>query len=427
MGLPHDPTGRDFASLGRAWRDSGRPAVTAGAFCAALCQAIPPVSSPPSLEDLSMWLAVHSRTTEDDPFRVLPLPEEPPFTPEVFEAYLAVDLEPFTDEDLLHWFRHGTPRLRDQGEDLARALLASKPPTLEMVLAELSRHDRLSGAVPFVARLVSALTLPPRRLIDRELPLGGYADVTTRGMPEQILPAQFALDDLEFLRRFAEHELLFYRREEPGSQTREELVVLLDQGVRTWGRVRLVLAAAVFALGQLAAAAPNAPDARHHHRRRQPVDPVQTPANHLAEQLAASDLTPHPSLALEQVLSDRCAHHRDVVVLTHPRNLAEPDVLASARTADQQTRLFAVAVNAQGEVGFHELRHGSPVAIGRFHLDLSTPEPAPRIQSDSRWALEGDGRAGRLPVPVRPGQQPRTLSLCLRSRGRLAADRRPVR
>ncbi len=65
--------------------------------------------------------------------------------------------------------------------------------------------------------------------------------MTTTGNPEQILPSQFALDDLEFLRRFAERELLYFRREEPHSRTREELVVLLDQGVRTWGIVRLVL------------------------------------------------------------------------------------------------------------------------------------------------------------------------------------------
>jgi hypothetical protein len=380
--------GHDFTALKRAWREAGRPAVTTGAFGAFLCKEVPPVSVPPSLEDLSTWLAVRSRGSEDDPFRVLPLPEEPPFTPEVFEAYLAVAVEGLGEEDLVHWFRHGQRPVKAQGEDLTQALLQHKPPTLEAVLAELSRHDRLSGAVPFVARLVSALTLPPRRLSDRELPLGGYADVTTRGAPEQILPAQFALDELEFLRRFAENELLFYRREEPGSRTREELVVLLDQGVRTWGRVRLVLAAAVFALGQLA------------RLRKIPlllagtgngghlVDPLTGPPADLSEWLSASDLSPHPSLALEQVLSERCVHHRDVVLLTHPRNLAELDVLTSARTVSPTMRLFAVAVDAHGAVGFHELRHGAPVAIGRFHLDLDQPVSAPRPEPGGPW--QGD-------------------------------------
>jgi hypothetical protein len=84
-----------------------------------------------------------------------------------------------------------------------------------------------------VEPLLAALTLPPRRPTSGA-PAGGYADVATRGHPEQILPSQFALDDLEFVRRHAENELLYFRREEPRQDVREELVVLLDQGVRTW-------------------------------------------------------------------------------------------------------------------------------------------------------------------------------------------------
>ena len=48
---------------------------------------------------------------------------------------------------------------------------------------------------------------------------------------------QFALEPMEFLRRLAEHEMLYFRREEPHERVSEDLVVLLDQGVRTWGPV----------------------------------------------------------------------------------------------------------------------------------------------------------------------------------------------
>ena len=104
------------------------------------------------------------------------------------------------------------------------------------------------GADLCAAQLVpSALALPTaayRMTGPQELPVGGYTDIVTRGQVEQLLPTQFALDELEFLRRFSENELLYFRREEPPAQNRQELVVLLDQGVRTWGDVRLVLAAA---------------------------------------------------------------------------------------------------------------------------------------------------------------------------------------
>src|SRR5262249_18918646 len=180
-------------------------------------------------------------------------------------------------------------------------------------LAARRARRRLAGARRSVARLAGALALPRRRLDHHELPLGGYADVTTKGHVDQLLPSQFALDEWDFFRRFAERELLYFRREEPHAPVRQQLVVLLDQGGRTWGggrrrggrhwgRVRLVLAAAVMALGRQAAArgvpflvATTAGDGHL-------LDPLKEAGDALGERLEASDLTPHPGPALERVL-----------------------------------------------------------------------------------------------------------------------------
>jgi hypothetical protein len=219
---------------------------------------------------------------------------------------------------------------------------------------------------------VGALSLPPRRLADHQLPMGGYADVGTRGQPEQILPAQFALDELEFLRRHTEHELLYYRREEPHTPTRDALVVLLDQGVRTWGRVRLALAACALALGEMARKRRLALTFATTGNGGRTVDPVAVEPAELAELLAASDLTAQPGAALEKVIEEQSGPG-DVVLLTQPHNLDEPDVQAAARRILPGTRLFAVAVDDSGAVVFNELRHGLPVPLGRFRLDLDLP------------------------------------------------------
>src|SRR5262249_26566097 len=158
----------------------------------------------------------------------------------------------YSHDEIDHWLRHGRGPVKEAAERLARELEAVKPRSLASVLANLTLRPRLAGAVPFVAQLVSALALPPRRWHERELPTRRYAAVTTPGQPEQLLPSHAALDALESLRRFAENELLYFRREEPHAHTQEELVLLLDQGVRTWGDVRLLLSAAVFAFGKLA-------------------------------------------------------------------------------------------------------------------------------------------------------------------------------
>ncbi len=248
---PGDP--QEVHRLYSAFCAAAKPYRNAGVFFA-VCIDVPAVADPPSGKEveqrivlglLGALLGSYGSNADDD--------EKLPLDAAAFEAKVLGTTAAFDNESLWHWFRHGRGPLTDEAATVADAV-RRRPRMLTDALDETARHRRLSGSAPFVEQLTGALALPPRRLARPELPLGGYADVTTRGGPEQILPSQFALDELEFIRRCAEQELLYYRREEPHDRTRENLVVLLDQGVRTWGDVRLVLAAAVFALGRLAGA-----------------------------------------------------------------------------------------------------------------------------------------------------------------------------
>ncbi len=373
-----------------AFREAGQFHRNAGAFFGALCAGLPPVPDPPSAWAVWQRVILQASMTTAGHLYVGP-GEEPPLAPATFEGTVLHALWGVPSDELVHWLRHGQGPPRD-GDKLAEAV-RERPPTLGGLLAELSRRERLAGAVPFVEQMVSALTLPPRRLDEHALPQGGYSDVCTRGNPEQVLPTQFALDELEFLRRHAEHELLYFRREEPHAPTREDLLVLLDQGARTWGAVRLALAAAAFALGQYAerrrlpfrVAATSAGGA--------PCDPLDMDRDALAALLEASDLSPHPGLALERALADEAPAGRDVVLLTHPRNLAEPDVAAAARRVRPGTRLFALAVDGHGDAQLCELRRGAPVPLTRFRVDLErrpAPKPEPRPVEWARPPWRGD-------------------------------------
>jgi hypothetical protein len=416
------------AELAQAFRESGQPLRNAGALCALLCRPMPSVPYALDVDLVCRRLGSPSLMAEfaqgqalgwygDVPDRV------PPWSGHLFESVVLRALEEIPPPALRHWLRHGRAPLDDAGGRLARSLPAARPRTLAHALAELTQHRRVAAAVPFVAQLSGALALPPRRLARHELPMGGYADVATRGHPEQLLPSQFVLEDLplpgeaaprpgalslEFLRRYAENELLYFRREEPHTRLREELVLLLDQGVRTWGDVRLVLTAAVLAFGKLAG------------RRGLPLwlagtssdghllDPVAADAEALARLVEASDLSGNPGLALEHVLEERAvagAAATDVVLLTHPRNLAEADVAAAARRVCPGLRLFAVAVDGRGDVLLAELKHGVPVKINQFHVDLSRPaEPPPaRHPPPEPAAAPWQGDVEPVPFPFRFG------------------------
>ncbi len=240
--------------------------------------------------------------------------------------------------------------------------------------------------------------MPPRRLDHSELPVGGYADVTTRGQPERLLPSQFAVDGLEFVRRFAEKELLYFRREEPFDSTREELVVLLDQGVRTWGGVRLALAGAVFALAQFAQRRKRAFLLATTGKDGKRIDPLEVQASELGDSLEASDLTAHPGVALEEVLTAESDRFRDIVILTHPRSLVQNEVLRNVRNHRNRDRVFAVSVDSTGKGCLSDLGGGQPISLTHFRVDLAAALNPPKSAAVSGYAPDAWG--GELePIP----------------------------
>ena len=200
-----------------------------------------------------------------------------------------------------------------------------------------------------------------------------------RVIPEQILPIQLALEGDEFLRRFAERELLYFYREEPRVPTTEEIIVLVDQGVRTWGEVRLALAGAAIAVGRQAERRGIAVKLAVTSDGTTVVDPARLEPRALAELLAASDLSAHPGEALDRLRALPSASRRDIILLTHPRNLLATEVVEAARSlADEAgARLFAISIDARGRLELADLRRGLPVVLARSRIDLVAPAPAP--------------------------------------------------
>ena len=409
-GLPTMGSGRELVeksdSLALEFQKAGRPFRNAGALCAWLCQDVPPVVHAPDPAEVCMRLSNGTLAAQLAIWRTATAPspadlsiEVPPLNALDFDMRFLNALKRLGAEEVASWLKHGRGPLPDPGRRLAEEFVALKPKTLEGALAALSARERLSGAVPMVAQLVGALTLPPRRLAHQALPSGGYADVATRGRPEQILPSQFAVDEMEFLRRFAENELLYFHREEPHAPLTEELVLLLDQGVRTWGRVRHALNASALAFGKLAA------------RRKVPLliastcspgrlfDPLRVDDETLGRLWEASDLTPNPALRLEQLLEESGPRRRDVVVLSHPRSIAEADFAAATRRGAAGTRVFSVSIDEPGEVRFREWRRGVAIKIGDFRVDFSPPSGSSR-RSATRSGPDPRGWRGDVePVP----------------------------
>src|SRR5262249_55986740 len=116
--------------------------------------------------------------------------------------------------------------------------------------------------------------------------------------------------------------------------------------------------------------------------------PVEADPETFGRCVEASDLSANPGLALERVLEQRLTGARDVVLLTHPRNLREEEVRAAALCAGKETRLLALALDGHGSASLSKLRHGVPVPLRQFRVDLHAaepPPPPPRAASSSPW------------------------------------------
>jgi hypothetical protein len=394
--------------LARPFRELGSPLRNAGALCSRLLHDVPTslgVADPPELADLLELLNggswIPQIVLSHPMLGAMDYAEQPVVDASALEAIVSSRLEGFSDEVIHHWLKFGRGPVGDGGE------IPIPPRGLVGATPQVEERPRLTGLTRLISRLEGALSLPPRRLDHDGPETAGYWDLTTRGSPEQILPIQFALEDAEFLRRFAEHELLYFHREAPIRPAAQELVLLLDQGVRTWGDIRLVLAAAAMALARQATRRKLAVRLTTTGNGSEPVDPAELTPDALGELLEGSDLMPNPARTLVDVLRSSSGTLRDVVLLTHPRSLDEPDVVTAARrpAADDATRIFSIVVDGGGEIELAELKGGRPVPLSRCRVDLSdgtSAEPSSRkTQGGPRGAWRGEVEP--IPFPFRYG------------------------
>lgn len=413
------PTPERFKLLAASFRQLGAPARNAGALFGQLCFDIPPAAHVPpgGGKSLAHWLT-HSPSLGF----LHPVgpgnPEVPALAVHAFHNRVAFRLQAMTDFEVRHWLRNGIGPQDLPGDDIADRLDRKPLAMGEFLDIATEQRTRLGGALPLVRHFVSALSIPPRKYAPPQLPIGGYADIASRGDPAQILPSQLALDPDEFVRRFAEHELLFFRREDPHERRRDQLVLVVDQGVLTWGVVRLALSAAVLAFARYAAKREMQLAVRF---SSSPTERLSLPfgdPKHFGNLLEASDLSATPANALSEELVGPDDQDRDVVLLTHPRTLHAEEIQQLSKTSPEGARLFALTANEDGKIELAHLRGGGSVSISQFHIDfnLATPEPSTSLSVAAPY-VPWSGNVELVPYPFRFGLTNRLVDVTFDASG----------
>ena len=112
----------------------------------------------------------------------------------------------------------------------------------KQLVDSLGDDPELGSVATMAQQAASTLALPRRPSDPDELPIGGVSDIVNRGHPERLLMTELAADSDLLLARIVNNQALYLRRESPPKNRTERRRILVENGVRTWGRARVRMA-----------------------------------------------------------------------------------------------------------------------------------------------------------------------------------------
>ena len=112
----------------------------------------------------------------------------------------------------------------------------------------LEKSARFRPAARFAARLIPLIASPVQ--IGRSVPvgIGGISDITNRGKYEDLTPVELAYDNDVSVTRMIHGEALYYRRESTPAPKPSQRYILVDTGIFSWGKYRILNACLALAL-----------------------------------------------------------------------------------------------------------------------------------------------------------------------------------
>jgi hypothetical protein len=275
-----------------------------------------------------------------------------------------------TTGSLLIQLRTGLGTLPEEAPALVPELPADD------LLRQLLSDPKTEGVARLTQRLVAALHITMHTEAAGDLPLGGYADISTRGDLDRLLLSELVYDDDMLTARLVNNEALYLRREEPPDSVHRQRVILLDTTLLLWGLPR------VFAVSAALAATRNLPPHTIAHvvalggETHTPLAlSTRDGIVHALEQL---DGALHCGAALENVIRrGGFDDNADYLLITDEEALQDPDFDTIYRTVHEQLQ-FLITVSRHGTLQFYALRNGRRKLLNSATYDLGDLLLTPR-------------------------------------------------
>lgn len=244
------------------------------------------------------------------------------------------------------------------------------------LLRQLLSDPKTEGVARLTQRLVAALHITMHTDAAGDLPLGGYADISTRGDLDRLLLSELAHDDAMLTARLVNNEALYLRREEPPDRVHRQRVILLDTTLLLWGMPRVFAVSAALACTQKLPPHTTAHAVALGGETHAPLDlSGHAGIVHALEQL---DGALHCGAAFENVIRrGGFDEDADYLLITDEEALLDPGFEARFRTAREQLQ-FLITVSRQGTLHFYALRNGRRKLLNSATYDLNELLATPR-------------------------------------------------
>lgn len=260
--------------------------------------------------------------------------------------FLADELQFFDVESLELRSKTGLDSIPEDSDEIPL------PTLLRGLLRELESDQEFGGIARLARKAIVAATLPRPASIPDETALGGISDISNRGRLDRLLPSELAHDDLVLAARIANNEALYWLQEvQPKPPLRGRLIVL-DGGIRLWGRARRFALAVTLAF----ALRSEAKSPLYVHRIFQDAL-IPTPIDskpELLNLLSFLDCSIHPGRAIDAILRfslEECEDF-DRILVTSSQSFADPEFMKgfeNAKIAGRENILFVATVDEQGQ------------------------------------------------------------------------------
>jgi hypothetical protein len=228
----------------------------------------------------------------------------------------------------------------------------SLPQILGNLLGDLEADEEFGGIVRLARRMMAAATLPRPLSIPDENSLGGISDISNRGRLDRLLPTELVHEDLVLAARIANNEALYWRQEAPPKSPAHGRLLVLDCGIRLWGRSRLFAIATMLAFALRSDEKATTEVFRIRNQQLYQVD--LEAKEELLDLLGALESNSHPGAILDELFKAQIDknHNLDRILITSAKAFEDPEFISqyqAAKKAADSPDLFVATVDDSGE------------------------------------------------------------------------------